>query len=647
MPKVKPVVTDAAYIVERPKSGPKRFDHLGYAQMVLANPHKFCAEFRNVARNHLKEYYDSITGKRDDIYFDEEAPFTFLQFCWFFWIVVNTDDEIVLFDPLDWQKFVSYLVLGWKVTDKDTLARLPGTRRYRKLYLITAKGSGKTPWVSCLGMFMGTADRLPNGNRVNDPSVYICASTIEQTNITMNYIEQAIQHSEVLAKTFQVSQSMTSSRTVKPYAGARRHPIISTFAYAGSRGLSGQTPSFNIIEELHEHLDNRGMIMLEKGIKRRQQPLTVITTNAGETTAGFAYDEHKYACEIAKGDKAEDQYLAVIFQLDKNDDREDKSLWIKANPSLGTTIRMDYLIGEYEKAQRSPEQLRDFYRLNLGIWPDQNTVPFVDRGAIELCEKLSYPSEDELKAWKLFLGLDLAPMRDLSALAFCFANEDFSKFHLRVKAYCAGDNLAEKESKCNAPLRTWADEGYLTLTDGRGLDYGVIVEDIGLALEQYNIYGLAYDDYDINIFCRHLKQAGIVYGGKPTDDLVMVSHPQGHRREDLNKKGLTMGGSINCLESRILNDPPTISIESNPLFRYAVALTEVHLGQYGSRTFIKARGGKHVFGYIDPLVAGTMAVGYADTLGIDIPVISRKQRQRFITKEGVANMAEALKGLGV
>lgn len=649
MPITKAKLTEQAFTVDRPVEGPIPFDHISFAESVVNNKEKYSKEFRAVCRRHIKEYQQVLDGKRTDIYFDESAPFEFLKFCWFFWTVVNTEDETVLFDPLDWQKFVSYLMLGWKVREDHHLHRLPGTRRYRKIYLITAKGSGKTPWVSALSMFMATSDKLPNGKFISNPRVYVLASTQEQASITMDYIEDSIEHSPILAQNYHVTQAQTSARHVRKESKHSRFPLISTFTYMGTRGLSGQTPSCNVIEELHEHPDNRGMVMLEKGIKRRQQPITIITTNAGDTTHGFAYEEHKYACDIATGKKKDDQYLAFIFQIDKNDDKDNPDVWIKANPSLGTTIRMDYLIGEYEKARRSPDLLRDFYRLNLGIWPDTDTVPFVGREVIESCESLAFPTEEELmEEWLLFLGLDLAPLRDLSSLGLCFAKPDLSKLHLRTKTYSAGGNLAEKEHKCNAPLQTWAKEGELVTTPGIALDYDVIVEDIAYALETYKVMGMAYDDYDINTFCRRLDAAKIDYGPNPSNDLVMINHPQGHRRESLNQRGLTMGGSINCFEARLLADPePTISIEPSPLLHYAVSVAEIQLGQYGSRVFIKAKGGKHVFGYIDTIVASTMAVGYADTLGQDIPVLGKRKRQRFTSKTGGSEMFEALKGLGM
>ena len=644
---ITPKVTESAFVVKRPSEGPDRFDHLAYAEYVIRNPNEFSNEFRSVCKRHIREYNSLITGKRKNIYFDETAPFEFLQFCWFFWAVADQNDNLVLFDPLPWQKFVSYLLLGWKVGPNDKYHRVPGTRRYRKLYLETAKGSGKTPWVAALSMFIATADKLPSGDFVNMPRVYICASTIEQASITMDYIHESVEASPVLAANYTVSTAQQSARYVRIAKGSsnNRQPIISTFAYSGVKGLSGQTPSMNVIEELHEHSDNRGMLMLEKGIKRRQQPLTIVTTNAGDDTHGFAYEEHRYASDIAMGKKVEDQYLAFIFHLDKGDDKDDQSLWIKANPSLGTTIRMDYLVGEYEKAKRSPDWLRDFYRLNLGIWPDTDSVPFVGREVIEACERLEYPTEEELVTWLLFFGLDLAPARDLSSLAYLFAKPDFSRCHLRIKSYTAHDTLAEKEHKVNAPLRDYVKDGTLITTPGQILDYSVIAHDIDSALQTYNVVGLAYDDYDVNTFCRHLSMAGIDYGTKPTNSLVMISHPQGHRRDSLNQKGLTMGGSINLFESRLLAKPPTISIESNTLFRYAVSLAEIQVGQYGSRVFIKARGGKHIFGYIDPLVAATMAVGYADTLGSDVPIIRRKKTQRFATRQGASNMFDALKGI--
>lgn len=634
MPIVKAQVTELVNLVERPEKGPAMFDHLAYAQKVVDDKEHYNRFYRAVCKQHLADYKRYCTGKNAGRFytFDENAPFRVLKFAWFCWIVVGEDGDVIHFDPLPWQQFLIYMLFGWKIgrEDKAGLERKPGTRRYRKVYLETAKGSGKTPLVAMLGMVFAEIDKLPNGKFESQPRVYVCASTQIQAYLTIDFMETAIEHSKELASRFIVSQAQTANRFIKKVGTANRQPVVSTFAYTGKTGLSGPTPSFNIIEELHEHTDNKGMVMLEKGIKRRLQGCTFITTNAGELADGFAWDEHKYSKDVAVGIKKNDYYLPFVFciEKDRGDDPFDQSCWGKANPSLGTTIRMDYLLKEWNDAQRSPDLLRDFTRLNLGIWPETSTVPFVGRDVVEDCEKLAIPTKKELESWLVFLGLDLAPLKDLSALAACFVSPDFAKMYLEVIAYCAADSLPVKQTKMDAPFNVWAEQGLVIATPGRALDYGVIVDDIAGYLNNFNVVGLAYDDYDMTTFCKFLDAADIEYGPEADYELTIVNHPQGHRRQNLDKKGLTMGGSINCIESRMITQPPTIAIKENPLFRLACQKAEIEKGAYGSRVFVRAKGGKSTFGYIDPLVAGAMAVGFADTLGVDDPSHPRKAVSR-------------------
>jgi len=82
---------------------------------------------------------------------------------------------------------------------------------------------------------------------------------------------------------------------------------------------------------------------LVTGSASRTQPLHLIITTAGDDNSKLWLDDYSYACNVVDGTFKDESLFAIIYELDKDDDPADESLWIKANPNLNVSVKLDYL----------------------------------------------------------------------------------------------------------------------------------------------------------------------------------------------------------------------------------------------------------------------------------------------------------------
>lgn len=85
-------------------------------------------------------------------------------------------------------------------------------------------------------------------------------------------------------------------------------------------GQSGPRPHCALIDEIHEHKDNRAVEMMRAGTKGRRQALIFMITNSGHDKTSVCYDYHQYGQKVAAGQRENDAFFAFICSLDEGDD---------------------------------------------------------------------------------------------------------------------------------------------------------------------------------------------------------------------------------------------------------------------------------------------------------------------------------------
>lgn len=438
------------------------------------------------------ERHLSDLAKQDDedfpYYFDEESAEKPIKY---FGILKHAKGRWggEKFQLLPWQAFPMWCVYGWKRKDNNL-------RRYRKVYIKVARKNGKTELMSGIGNYGFTADRE------KDPEIYWVATKKDQAKI--GWTRQKTQ----------IELLRSDSTRIRDYCDTLTYSIFTKkgdgfVSYLGkdSKTEDGRSPYYGLIDEYHEHPTDDMINVIESGMGSRLEPLTWIITTAGFNPNSPCARFEKTCKQILRGQIDDDQIFSLIYDLDETDDWEDQSVWIKANPSLGQSLTLDYLISEYQlaKTQGGSKEV-NFKTKNLNIWTAAASTWIQD----DVWMKHSKPFDISLLyGRKCYGGLDLASTRDLCSLALFFPAEKEGEQHRALWWYWTPEeNAQERQKNDSIPYLEWAKEGLIELTPGNVTDYNYIQNTIINLHENFNVQRIGYDRYNSSQLVINLQDEG-------------------------------------------------------------------------------------------------------------------------------------------
>jgi phage terminase large subunit-like protein len=231
-------------------------------------------------------------------------------------------------------------------------------------------------------------------------------------------------------------------------------------------------------------------------------------------------------------------------------------------------------------------------RLNFCQWVDAAN-PAIDGNMWRSCE--ADFDEDELAGLEPIGALDLSGTRDLTALARVYEPDSRGVIHAVVEFWTPADTLQERSARDRVPYTLWVEQGYLTATPGRSVDYAFVAQRIGDLQVERGLRRVAYDPYRIKYLERELDALAI--------EVELLPHGQGYGRAA--DSGLWMPRSVELLEEYI--GKRLLRVKKNPALTYAAA-SAVHIADpKANRIYDKRRS----TGRIDGLVALAMGIGAA------------------------------------
>jgi phage terminase large subunit-like protein len=204
-------------------------------------------------------------------------------------------------------------------------------------------------------------------------------------------------------------------------------------------------------------------------------------------------------------------------------------VWAKANPSLGVTVKLDYLRAEAKRAEQTPAYQNTFRRLHLNQWTQQETR-WLDLEAWNKCDR--DPDREHLKTLLCYAALDLASSSDIAALVLVFIEEGKDEFYwLLPFLFIPKDNLIERGRRDRAPYDAWARQGFLIATEGNVIDYDVIANKVEELGKEFRIREIAFDPWGAFQISQQLTakgftmvqfRQGFISMSGPTKDLLRL-----------------------------------------------------------------------------------------------------------------------------
>ena len=512
-----------------------------------------------------KRYFDDlIEGPARGLRFDPEAAQHALNF---FKFIRHSKGEWAgepfILEP--WEQFIVWNLFGWK--------NKSGYRRFRTAYLEIARKCGKTTLLAGIGLYLFVADNEPGAE------CYSAAVKRDQAIITHAEATRMVKRSPSLRKRIDIYKNNLSidSETCKFEPLGR-----------DSDSCDGLNVHAALIDELHAHKTRDMWDVLETATGARRQPLQIAITTAGFDRQSICWEQHEYLEKILKGVVHNDTYFGLIYTIDEEDDWRNEKVWIKANPNLGISVKLDDLQCKAEKAKEMPAAQNNFLRKHLDVWVKQSSrwldLTLWDRNfAYDLNEK-------DLAGQVCFGGLDLSSVSDLTAWVMIFPDlADKERVDVLARFWCPEARLEDRENRYRHDYEAWHRDGWLEITPGDAIDYEMVKEQVLLDARIFNLDSMNVD----RLFQGYQLSMQLA---------TELKRDNKERVGTIGMGFLSMAGPMLELEKRLLTGK--INHGNNPVMRFMADNLAVSTDAAGNKKPDKANSQ----GKIDGIVALLMAL---------------------------------------
>lgn len=520
-------------------------------------------------KRHVRDLTD---GAKRGLYFDDEAGQIVLDF---FSLCKHSKGEWagqpVVLEP--WQQFIFYVFFGWKLKKN-------GLRRFRTAYICVARKNGKSTKVAGLGLYLLVADGEPGAE------IYAAATKKDQAKIVF---DESVKMRKASPDISAVVQAFRDNLSVVETS--------SKFVPLGSDEdtLDGLNIQGAIVDELHAH-KNRGLWdVIQTARGSRRQPVTFAITTAGSNKHSVCWEQQEYGEKILDQIFEDDSFFCFIAGIDPDDDWTDEKNWIKANPNLGVSVKLDNLREEATKAKNSPRALNSFLRLRLNQWTEGETR-WLKPDAWDACTGVSGkfdPVEmrdkmiEELRGRRCFCGLDLSTKIDITAKVLVFPPAGADKRMILLPwFFMPADNVARRVKEDRVPYDQWIRQGFIEETPGNVIDYEFIEQSIYKDAGMYELVEVALDPWNATQTATRLGGEGV----------TVTNFRQGFQ---------SMSDPSKDFEALVLKG--VIAHFSNPVLRWMANSTVIEIDAAGGIKPSKRRSSEK----IDGIVASIMGVGRA------------------------------------
>ena len=301
-----------------------------------------------------------------------------------------------------------------------------------------------------------------------------------------------------------------------------------------TQNKEGRNIELAILDESHEMKTNIIAKSIEQSQSSKYEPIFINITTEGFVENGYLDNELQYAREVLKGEREDNELLPWLYTMDSEQEiYQNPKSWKKANPSLGTIKKEEYLKKELRKAQASKADR--IFTLSKDFNIKQNSVEtwLLEK---DIKNNLTFDIEDFTNGFAI-AATDLSETTDLtSARVLLMKKGDKQKYFYQM--YFIPESKLEQGSQDGIDYFDMAKRNLLTICPGNEVDYSMVVEWYVHLYQKYHIkiFKEGHDRWNAKSFVNEMEDYGFDTE-KVTQDYETLSTPMKILEADL-KSGI-------------------------------------------------------------------------------------------------------------
>lgn len=459
-----------------------------------------------------------------------------------------------------WQKAFIETIYSFKMA-KESIDKKMFIDRFKKILLLIARKNTKSETCSALGL-----SELVVGNEGAD---IVCSSNDDvQASITYD----AIDTMRTLIDPNDSDTKRNQRFILNKVNGSKIFKLSDR-----TRNKEGRNIDFAIVDETHEMKNNVIAKSIEQSQSLKDNPKFINITTEGFVVEGFLDDELKKARAIINGEDdsiSSKRFLPWLYTQDSEEEVwQNRSSWVKSNPTLGIVKKWSYLdeqvdIAKNSKSDRIFVLSKDFNFKQNGVESWLNLEDYNYKSVFDL---------EEFRNCFCLGAVDLSETTDLTCAKILLMKPNDPTKYIHTRYFIPQSKLQDSDDKqAGAKYEEWIKNGWMVATEGNDIDLSVVADFFYTLYKSYNIklWKCGYDQRFCKDFINRMQQYN---WSKETEDLIMIL-----------QNAQTLSNAMKLVEADLRSQ--LINYNENPVDRWCLKNAAIKVDEKGQCLCVKQDG---------------------------------------------------------
>ncbi len=436
-------------------------------------------------------------------------------------------------------------------------------RQFRECLLVIGRKNGKSKIAASIGDY--EFQKGGYGSRI-----FCIAPKLEQADLVYNDIWQMVQlDSDYKKLKEEYSERDVRGLKLKDDSDLPRHrqsdlaipstnSTVKKIAFSAKKS-DGFNPSLCVCDEIASWEGDAGLKQYEvikSGMGARPEAILLSVTTSGYVNDSI-YDELvKRSTRFLLGDSKEKRLLPFLYMIDDVGKWNDINELRKANPNLGRSIPIDYMIEEIAIAEGSLSRKSEFICKYCNL-KQNSSLAWIGADVIEKATGDALDLES-FRGCYCVGGVDLSRTTDLTAAVIVIERD--GELYVFARFWLPSERIEEAMAADGVPYNIYIQRGLLTPSGSNIIDYNDVFAWFKELIEKYEIYPLqvGYDRYSATYLVNQMSEYGF-----HMDDVFQGYnlHPVIQEVEGYLKDGRIHIGDNDLLKIHFFNSAIKVSTE--------------------------------------------------------------------------------------